>query len=278
MLTMQATDVDSKVGKCCFRLGEDIPEAACVKRPVRRQVFALGEVVPNRQEYPQVPETPTMLQRVPSPVSVQVIQTAPQAVQKPKIPSSGSAGAPGAQALECGRATSSASTALMKLTPAPPTAVRRTPRRIVFLDVDGVLHAAHNATTSFAPWCMKVLAEIVNTTGAEIVLSSSWRLWAKGVGRAAVDAALVKHGMAKTIGQTPSTAARAYNSNSRMRGRAAEIVEWLHTEAQCHPEVRWVVLDDMDMTEDVGSHMILTDPLSGLQRHNAEQAIAELMR
>ena len=93
-------------------------------------------------------------------------------------------------------------------------------RKLIFLDVDGVLHAAHDARKSFVKSCMEALKAIQAATQAEIVLSSTWRLWEQNTGRNAVDKArqlgmapfrrlwwlfeaLVKHGMPKTTGVTP---------------------------------------------------------------------------
>ena len=65
----------------------------------------------------------------------------------------------------------------------------RRPRRLIFLDVDGVLHAAHDARKSFVKSCMEALKAIQKATQAEIVLSSTWRLWEQNTGRNAVDKA-----------------------------------------------------------------------------------------
>lgn len=75
------------------------------------------------------------------------------------------------------------------------------PRPVVFLDVDGVLHPlvvgfrdgrlaeAH----LFAQGCMLLLKRIVDATGAELVLSSSWRQFEAPRERLA--AALAAHGL-----------------------------------------------------------------------------------
>merc|ERR1712183_758387 len=75
--------------------------------------------------------------------------------------------------------------------------------KLIFLDVDGVLHSFHGACRPFYPRCMRALARIVQETAAVIVLSSSWRLRPYDIGRGAVDKALAKYGIAPVIGQTP---------------------------------------------------------------------------
>lgn len=40
--------------------------------------------------------------------------------------------------------------------------------------------------------------------------------------------------------------------------------------------MRWVALDDMDMTAQLGSHMVLTDPDCGMNYRDAKLAISIL--
>merc|ERR1711933_216574 len=48
--------------------------------------------------------------------------------------------------------------------------------RVLFLDIDGVLHRADGTSGLFKEDCMQRLKRIVDGVGATIVLSSSWRL------------------------------------------------------------------------------------------------------
>lgn len=47
--------------------------------------------------------------------------------------------------------------------------------KVIFLDVDGVLHSFDCTSAMFCSYQLKLLVEIVNETGAQIVLSSNWR-------------------------------------------------------------------------------------------------------
>eukprot|EP00747_Dinoflagellata_sp_TGD_P169503 gnl/TRDRNA2_/TRDRNA2_198620_c0_seq1.p1 gnl/TRDRNA2_/TRDRNA2_198620_c0~~gnl/TRDRNA2_/TRDRNA2_198620_c0_seq1.p1 ORF type:complete len:236 (-),score=32.67 gnl/TRDRNA2_/TRDRNA2_198620_c0_seq1:13-720(-) len=148
-------------------------------------------------------------------------------------------------------------------------------RKYIFLDVDGVLHPVKGALRSFHPSCMQALAQIVRATGAEIVLSSSWRK--TDIQRRAVDAALVKHGLSKAIGRTVCCQADfVFNDEGMRKSRAAEIQLWLSTNCKLGDRWRWVALDDMDMTLDLGRNMIVTDPDDGLTAFDADAAIAVL--
>jgi len=84
--------------------------------------------------------------------------------------------------------------------------------KVVFLDIDGVLnHSAvrHTALPTseeplpipIAPECMVRLNRLIAETGAKIVISSSWRKFARWQD---LGPALVRHGlMAEVIGETP---------------------------------------------------------------------------
>lgn len=54
-------------------------------------------------------------------------------------------------------------------------------KKVIFLDVDGVLHSVYvqvlkDVRRCFNPQCLKILRDVVDTTGAVVVLSSNWRL------------------------------------------------------------------------------------------------------
>lgn len=137
--------------------------------------------------------------------------------------------------------------------------------KIIFLDVDGVLHAANYAKVSFDKPCMEALAYIQKETGAEIVLSSTWRLWEGKTGRDAVDKALKRFGIPKTVGQTPDLKGKA--------GRSEEIMQYIN---RLKAPPNWIALDDMDMTNELGGRMILTPPKIGLTMKLARRAVAVL--
>lgn len=147
-------------------------------------------------------------------------------------------------------------------------------RKIIFLDVDGVLNSEE-----FSRWlwdnhekkycgyelldqrAILCLQDIVFVTGAEIVLSSSWRL--------------SKHCMTMLEEQL-----RPYNLEifdktiSDPTGeRGDEIKEWLSR----HPEVtHFVILDDDSDMSDVKDHLIKTTFQYGLQAEHAAKAIEML--
>ena len=134
--------------------------------------------------------------------------------------------------------------------------------KIVFLDIDGVLNDAltiqrlmDDAPTMDHLECLKA---IIDRTGAQIVLSSTWRLFP--LSRNIIKNKLKKVGL-EFIDRTKEL----------MRGRAAEIREWLSR----HSEVEtFVVLDDdKTLLKEFPNNMVKTAFFSGLLPEHIDKAV-----
>lgn len=68
------------------------------------------------------------------------------------------------------------------------------PDKIIFLDIDGVLNTTKYKFQKFDEECMKNLEEILDATGAKIVVSSSWRS-----SREIMKASFMEHGCTQKI-------------------------------------------------------------------------------
>lgn len=132
--------------------------------------------------------------------------------------------------------------------------------KILFLDVDGVLN---NGATCFSgghwpidPNCVRILHRIIEATGCQIVLSSSWRHTSQG--RAKVRKAV------KYIDIT--------DGGTGVRGK--QIRSWL----QANPEVtKYAILDDdKDMLEEQLPSFFQTSFQKGLTEEIANQVIYHL--
>ena len=161
--------------------------------------------------------------------------------------------------------------------------------RVVFLDIDGVLN--HSATRSdvspttkeplpipIAPECMARLNRLIAETGAKIVISSSWRTFARWQD---LGPALVRHGLVgDVIGETPDLVNdEIWLENWHVREgspftfekleRGWEIGEWL----AAHPEVTaFVILDDCSDMDALMPWLVLTHPNDGLDDPDVERA------
>lgn len=153
--------------------------------------------------------------------------------------------------------------------------------KVIFLDVDGVLNAEYSK--SRCGECLGVdsdkvkrLKNIVDATGAEIVLSSTWRLgYNKDHNAVENHAKYLSNKLGKqhlrSVGMTPDL-----GRNGALRG--SEIKAWLDRNDDIVDE--YVILDDEYFadfyTGDLYRHLVRTDfydTNGGLQDEHVEQAI-----
>mmetsp|Transcript_43562 Transcript_43562/g.97707 ORF Transcript_43562/g.97707 Transcript_43562/m.97707 type:complete len:246 (+) Transcript_43562:47-784(+) len=138
---------------------------------------------------------------------------------------------------------------------------------VVFLDIDGVLHAS-DGIQRFTERSMMALRYIVLHYNATVVLSSAWRrsprTWALA------DAMLRSHGLAGVADATPDLKGSGHR-------REDEILIWLKRNPEvCH----WVALDDADLAPHSSphrqlmmAHFVMTDPELGLMETGAARAM-----
>ena len=160
-------------------------------------------------------------------------------------------------------------------------------RKVMFLDIDGVLNTGRwyskmDRNTpkdkygyAFDPNAVANLKKIVDETGAEIVISSSW----KSFGLSELEEMWEERGLpGKLIGITPNTVSDEMLLNADLDHmelfsiRGMEIKEWLtkHGKNVNH----YVIIDDMDnMLQEQKSHFVQTNPEVGITEENAVQAI-----
>ena len=149
--------------------------------------------------------------------------------------------------------------------------------KIIFLDFDGVMDTAYYDHmlskqglpgndpygTVFDPNCVHNLRRIIDNTGADIVVSSSWKhfmtykefleMWdARGLPGFVTDV-------------TPIPDMR--------RNRGDEIDSWLN---ECNVECQYVIIDDLDgsnFNEHQIPRLLVVNPFFGLDEETAERAI-----
>jgi hypothetical protein len=148
----------------------------------------------------------------------------------------------------------------------PEVIVKEVTRRVVFLDIDGVLAPIRrwDRYGDLDPACIQVLNEIVARGFADVVVSSTWR---HGKTVAELQEILEAEGFTGVVlDKTPTGAPGA--------DRGEEIAAWL-TE---HVVGGYVIIDDhLDMGE-LRNHLVQTHSARGLQPADAPRAIAMLMR
>lgn len=161
--------------------------------------------------------------------------------------------------------------------------------KIIFLDIDGVLNSnfwndAHQTEISDGNLIdvekIKLFAELVRNTGADIILHSGWKYWFDGDVKPLCREAeklrimLEKEGLV-IAGVTPNHSTEEIRRTKRFSLiKAGEILAWLAE----HGEVeQWVVIDDLDLhNEEVTKYQVRTDANVGLTMADVRRAEAML--
>lgn len=141
---------------------------------------------------------------------------------------------------------------------------------IVFLDIDGVLN--NNSTDEYAPTgCIgimdekvELLRQLIDRTGAKVVLSSDWRLEKdKNTKDYVYLTNKLNNYNIKIYDVTPDI---------KWSKRGYEILEWLNV----HKVDGWVVFDDIDFSDfynpEFSPHVIITNPEIGMQQSDVNLA------
>ncbi len=143
--------------------------------------------------------------------------------------------------------------------------------KVLFLDLDGVCNSQtyfiatvgertfENLASQLDPVAVALLNGVVDRTGCEVVISSTWRLiHTLGEIYRALHTKGYKH---RLYGVTP-------NSSSGYRGK--EILAWLSDNPEC--ETYAVVDDSSDMTG-VRDRFVQTTWMNGLQQEHVEKLV-----
>ena len=165
------------------------------------------------------------------------------------------------------------------------------PKKIIFLDFDGVLNTEHYQNllcykgepcqdeygALFDPEAVEQLERIVEATNADIVVSSSWKI----LGLKAMQAMWEARRMSgKVIDITPKAASDNWLLTADLddmdpatwQGKGMEIASWLADHAS--KDTRYVIIDDEHVILDSQQqHFILTNPHDGITEEVANRAI-----
>ena len=150
-------------------------------------------------------------------------------------------------------------------------------RKFIFLDCDGVLNNSYTSTKTVTGWTfvedylIQHLKKIIDATGAEIILSSSWRwgYWSSGKDR--LDYLELIEKLAD-FGIFIKDITPAFSSNDR----EAEILWWLEHQINYST---FVILDDDECYFSIlYPNVVITDKSLGLTTKEVDKAIEILNR
>jgi hypothetical protein len=139
--------------------------------------------------------------------------------------------------------------------------------KVIFLDIDDVLNTLSTRQRGelFDPVNVRAFNEVLDSTSAEIVVSSTWRLSASAAEWEQILLGAGIHAAGRVLGVTPW-----------LEGvpRGAEIAYWLE---QASTDVcRYAILDDRDDMVPCQEHLLRTYPEFGLTDDLAREAIRRL--
>lgn len=142
--------------------------------------------------------------------------------------------------------------------------------KLIFLDIDGVLVTTNSMIPSdkyfghtFDKTCVQNLIQILNVTGAKIVISSSWR---EGRSLAQLQSIFKANGIEEcVIGVTPS-----FNDGTN---RGMEIKEYLES---CHGIDCFVIIDDEEKMGDLEPFLVETEFRTGITECIKDEVIRRL--
>lgn len=163
-------------------------------------------------------------------------------------------------------------------------------KKIIFLDIDGVLNTRdwHSRMTKdtprdefgwvFDPVAVENLVHIINETGANIVVSSSWKYLGMTKLKEMWD---IRNLPGDLLDITPNTVSDEILLNANLDEielgvcRGNEIKEWL---SKHKGEVsNYVIIDDFDdLLPEQMCHAVITNTLIGITESDAEKAITIL--
>lgn len=152
-------------------------------------------------------------------------------------------------------------------------------RRIIFLDIDGVLVNLNSLKSKEKdedglhiadPHCVDLLNQLVKMFDAEIVVSSTWR----NLGLDKVIEVLKRWGVeGKVVGATPNLSYTRESGLAVAPTRGDEIRAWLDVMTRDGYEVdAFVILDDDGDMGELDSHLVQTDFNIGLTKEDIELA------
>ena len=153
--------------------------------------------------------------------------------------------------------------------------------KVIFLDIDGVLNSEdflkNNPNQAIDKSSVSILKNIVDKTGADIIMSSGWRLWfddnmmpEDGYSQCLYDILCeFKIGLS---GKTPDFSTEEIRTKKTFSHvKAKEIIAWLNE----HEIVdKYVVIDDLDLNnEEIKAHLIRTNGQVGITEDDGMRVI-----
>lgn len=154
--------------------------------------------------------------------------------------------------------------------------------KVIFLDIDGVLNSEdffrNNPDQAIDKNCVSILKNIVDKTGAVIVMSPGWRLWfddnmmpEDGYSQCLYD--ILCEFDIKLFGKTPDFSTEEIRTRKTFSHvKAKEVNAWLN-EYETIVD-KYVVIDDLDLkNEEINEHLVRINGQIGITENDAVRII-----
>ena len=158
--------------------------------------------------------------------------------------------------------------------------------KVIFLDVDGVLNSEeflkNNPDQLIDKNKVSILKNIIDKTGAVLVMTSTWKLWFD-------DNMMPRGGYSKRFydifslfdiklfGKTPDFSTEEIKMTKTFSHvKSKEIIQWLNSNKNVE---QYIVIDDLDLRdEEINKHLVRTDGSIGITEEDAKRVIKMINR
>ena len=153
--------------------------------------------------------------------------------------------------------------------------------KVIFLDIDGVLNSQRlvekKSNEKIDITAVKLLKNLIDKSGAVVVMSSGWRLWfddnmaTEDVEAKYLYDILCQYGI-DIYGKTPDFSTDKIRTKRTFSDvKAKEILAWL--ERHCEVD-KYVILDDLDLKNDrINANLIQIDGKIGITEDDVKRAM-----
>lgn len=151
--------------------------------------------------------------------------------------------------------------------------------RVIFLDVDGVLNNRHTRVTTSDGWCfvddhlIARLKRLLNLSGAQLVLSSTWR-----EGWHQEDESKNDISFTELRNKFNEFGIEIFDRTGEMRPHRWQSIKEYMERPREDPIEHFVIIDDWDDMGEYIDHLVWTNPSTGLTDDDVIDALEILER
>ena len=146
--------------------------------------------------------------------------------------------------------------------------------KVIFLDVDGVLNCRHTRTRTSDGWCfvddylVARLRELLDLSGARLVLSSTWREGWNQEDESKNDISFIE-----LRDKFREFGIEIFDRTGEMRQYRWQSIQEYFARPREDPIEHYVIIDDWDDMGEYSDHLVWTNPSTGLTDADVTEAL-----